>query len=143
MPYKTKYKPENPQKYSGNVDNIVCRSLWERKFCKYLDLNENVIRWASEEIKIPYISTIDKKVHNYYPDFVFEAKDIRGSINTYMVEIKPKKQTSPPVMRKSKRSFLQESVQFEINTCKWKAATIFCKNKGWIFKILTEENIFK
>jgi hypothetical protein len=27
--------------------------------------------------------------------------------------------------------------------CKWKAATVFCQNKDWTFKILTEENLFK
>ena len=46
MAYKTKYKPENPLKYLGNPNNIICRSLWERKFCKYLDKNDNIIKWA-------------------------------------------------------------------------------------------------
>jgi hypothetical protein len=142
MAYKTKYEPENPKKYLGNVNNIVCRSLWERRFCKYLDSNANVIRWSSEEVKIPYISTIDRSIHTYYPDFVFEVlKD--GKVITYMVEIKPKKQTVQPKMKKNKKTYLQESIQFEINTCKWKAAQQFCENNGWIFKILTENDIFK
>ena len=42
MAYKSKYKPENPTKYIGNPNNIICRSLWERKMCKYLDRNKNV-----------------------------------------------------------------------------------------------------
>jgi hypothetical protein len=142
MAYKTKYIPENTQKYAGNPQNIICRSLWERKFFKYLDKNNNIIRWSSEEISIPYISTIDKKIHNYYPDFVFEAKQ-HDEIKTFMVEIKPKKQTKQPKKRKNSKTYLQESVQYEINTCKWKAAKLFCKTHGWIFKILTEEELFK
>jgi hypothetical protein len=142
MAYKTKYTPENPQKYVGNSKNIICRSLWERKFCKYLDTNENIIRWASEEIKIPYVSTIDKTIHHYYPDFIFEVKK-DNKIQTFMVEIKPKKQTIQPKPKKNKKTYLQESILFEINTCKWNAAKRYCEDNGWIFKILTEEHLFK
>jgi hypothetical protein len=142
MAYKTKYEPKNPEKYVGNPNNIICRSNWERKFCKYLDDNDNIIRWSSEEIKIPYISTIDKQVHQYYPDFVFEAKK-EEKIETFMIEIKPKKQTIQPLPRKNKRAYLNECITFETNTCKWKAATAYCQDKGWTFKILTEENLFK
>lgn len=142
MAYKTKYTPKNPDKYVGNPDNIICRSLWERKFCKYLDINENILKWASEEIKIPYVSTVDKTVHHYYPDFVFEAKN-NSTVTTFMVEIKPKKQTIKPNLKKNKRTYLQESIIFEINNCKWNAAKKYCERQGWIFKILTEEDIFK
>lgn len=142
MAYKTKYQPQNPEKYVGDYGRIICRSLWERRFCKYLDENQNVIRWSSEEIKIPYYSTIDKKVHNYYPDFVFEAKK-EEQIETYVIEIKPKKQTQKPSPKKNKRTYLNECITFETNTCKWKAAQEFCKERGWVFKILTEENLFK
>lgn len=142
MPYKTKYTPQYPQKYMGNPNNILCRSLWERKFCKYLDTNKNIIRWASEEIKIPYLSTIDKSLHHYYPDFVFEVKN-NDIVETFMVEIKPKKQTIQPKMRKNKKTYLQESITFEINKCKWSAAQQYCQKNGWTFKILTEDDLFK
>ena len=142
MAYKTKYQPKYPEKYTGNNKNIVCRSNWERKFCKYLDENENIIRWSSEEIQIPYISTIDKQLHQYYPDFVFEAKK-DDKIYTFMVEIKPKKQTVKPVPKKNKRAYLNECITYETNQCKWNAATAYCNKNGWIFKILTEDNLFK
>lgn len=143
MAYKTKFEPKNPQKYVGNNKNIVCRSNWERKFCKYLDENVNIIRWSSEEIKIPYLSTIDRQLHHYYPDFVFEATNKNNNVQTFMVEIKPKKQTVEPTVRKNKRAYLNECITFETNQCKWKAANLYCKEKGWIFKILTEDNLFK
>jgi len=142
MPYKTKYQPQKPEKYLGNPKNIICRSNWERKFCKYLDQNESIIRWSSEEIKIPYYSTIDKQIHHYYPDFVFEAVK-NNQIQTFIVEIKPKKQTIKPKPRKNKRAFLNECITYETNICKWKAAEKYCKQQGWIFKILTEDNLFK
>ena len=69
MSYKGKYKPSYPQKYKGDPTNIIYRSLWERKFMVYCDLNEKVIEWGSEEIALPYRSPIDNKIHRYFPDF--------------------------------------------------------------------------
>ena len=143
MAYKTKYQPKNPNKYVGNPSNIICRSNWERKFCKYLDENQNILTWSSEELKIPYLSTIDKQIHNYYPDFVFEAKINQAEIETFIVEIKPKKQTIEPTPKKNKRAYLNECITDETNRCKWKAAALFCEDKKWKFKILTEDDLFK
>ena len=61
---KSKYKPSFPKKYKGNPNNIICRSSWERKFCRYCDLNENILQWGSEEFFIPYVSPVDRKVHS-------------------------------------------------------------------------------
>ena len=72
MSYKTKFIPKNISKYIGDYTKIICRSLWERRFCKYLDSNRNIIRWSSEEVVIPYYSTVDKKTHRYFPDFYVE-----------------------------------------------------------------------
>ena len=97
MSYKGKYKPSFPEKYKGDPTNIIYRSLWERKFCVYCDLNENIIEWASEEKCIPYRSPVDGKIHRYFPDFLIKVKESNGTIKKYMIEIKPKRQTLPPV----------------------------------------------
>ena len=102
MAYKTKYKTSDPSKYIGNASNIICRSLWERRVCRYLDENKNVIRWGSEELSIPYYSPVDKKMHKYFPDFIAEIKISDKSIKTYVIEVKPKKQTTPPKRKKKK-----------------------------------------
>ncbi len=62
MSYKGRYQPSYPRKYKGNPSNIIYRSLWERKFMVYCDLNENILEWGSEEIIIPYKSPLDKKL---------------------------------------------------------------------------------
>jgi hypothetical protein len=143
MAYKSKFTPKNPNKYVGNHNNIICRSLWERTFCKYLDENTNVIRWSSEELQIPYVSPVDNKVHMYYPDFLFEVKK-QNEVETVVVEIKPDKQTKQPEPgKKSKRTFITEVMQYEINKAKWKSATKFCVEHGWKFMIITENNMFK
>lgn len=139
---KSKYKPTYPEKYKGNPDNIICRSSWERKFCRWCDLNESVIAWGSEEFFIPYVSPIDRKVHRYFPDFIIKVKEENDKIKTYVVEVKPKKQTVPPV-KKSRvtKSFIYEAKTYAVNEAKWKAAKEWCADRLLEFIIITEEEL--
>lgn len=136
MAYKTKYLPKNPKKYVGDVTTITCRSLWERHVCKFLDENTQITKWSSEEISIPYVSPIDKKVHNYFPDFIIEINLNTGK-EVWMVEIKPKKQTFL-----KENASKKETVTWIINDAKWKAAKIYCEKNNMKFKILTEKELF-
>ena len=143
MPYKSKYKPRNKSKYMGNCNNIICRSLWERRVCKYLDNNRNIVQWGSEELSIPYYSPVDKKWHKYFPDFIVEKKNKNNTIETLIIEVKPLKQTRPPKKPKRKsRNYINECFTYEINKSKWKSAETFCENQGMEFKILTEDHLF-
>ena len=142
MSYKGRYNPVNPKKYKGNPQNIIYRSLWERKFMVYCDTNDKVLEWGSEEIIIPYISPWDGKVHRYFPDFYIKVKQSSGDLKKFIIEVKPKKQTRPPkpVVRKTKR-WINEVRTFGINEAKWKHATKWCKDNDMEFKILTEEEL--
>lgn len=142
MSYKGKYSPSYPQKYKGDPTNIVYRSLWERKFMKYCDLNENILEWGSEEIALPYRSPIDNRIHRYFPDFYIKVKEPTGQIKKYIIEIKPKKQTIEPKVQKRKtKSYIYEVVEYAKNQAKWKAAEEFCKDRMWEFKVLTEDEL--
>ena len=140
---KSRYRPSFPKKYKGNPNNIICRSSWERRFCAWCDLNESILEWASEEFCIPYVSPIDGRVHRYFPDFLIKVREKNGSTKTYVVEVKPKKQTKPPE-RKSKKvtkSFSYEAKTYEVNKAKWRAATEWCKDRRLEFKIITEDEL--
>jgi len=127
----------------GNPTNIVYRSMWERKFMKYCDQSANVLRWASEEIAIPYISPLDKKAHRYYVDFLVEIRQPEG-IKTWLIEIKPKRQCMEPKKRKRVTTgYITEVRTWIVNNAKWNAAKTVCDQKGWEFKILTEDELFK
>jgi hypothetical protein len=142
MSYKGKYQPTNPQKYRGDYSNIIYRSLWERKFMKYCDLNENILEWGSEEIALPYRSPVDNKIHRYYPDFYIKVKESNGQIKKYIIEIKPKKQTIEPTPQKRKtKGYIFEVVEYAKNQAKWKAAREFCADRGLEFKVLTESEL--
>ncbi len=139
---KSLYKPSNPQKYQGNSTNIICRSSWERLFCKWCDTNPNVLKWASEEFSIPYVSPTDGRVHRYYPDFLIEFKDSSGKIKKQIIEVKPKKQTQPPkVGKRVTKSFLYETETYEKNMAKWRSAVEFAKDNGVEFRIITEDEL--
>lgn len=139
---KSIYKPSNPHKYQGDASNIICRSSWERKFCYWADHSDNILRWASEEFSIPYISPKDNRVHRYYPDYLIEVKEKNGKIKKYVVEVKPKKQTQPPKKpSRVTKSYIYESVTFAVNQAKWKAAQEFCLDNGVEFKIITEDEL--
>jgi len=115
--------------------------LWERRVCRYLDENINIIRWGSEELTIPYYSPVDRKMHRYFPDFIAEIKTSDNKINTYVIEVKPKKQTKPPKKRKKTKSYIKECMTYSINEAKWESAKKYCKNNGWDFIIITEDDI--
>lgn len=145
MSYQGKYQPEYPRKYKGDPTNIVYRSLWERKFMKYCDENKNVLRWSSEEVKIPYRSPLDGKIHNYFMDFWMEVRQKSGKIETFLVEVKPFRQTQPPVIEEGKKMTISKAKQikaYAVNVEKWKAAKNFCIEKGWKFVIMTEKQLF-
>lgn len=144
MNYKGRYKVKNPSKYKGDFSNCVFRSLWERKFMKYCDLNKNVILWSSEEVIIPYISPLDGRRHNYFVDFWIRVRNKNGKTEDFLVEIKPKSQTKPPVVKEGKMtlSTKKQLLRYALNKRKWQAAKNFCESRGWKFIIVTEKELF-
>ena len=142
MSYKGKYYPSFPRKYKGDPTNIIYRSLWERKFMVYCDKNQNILEWASEEIAIPYRSPIDNRVHRYFPDFYMKVKETNGKIKNYVIEVKPAKQTKPPVKPKSQtKGYIREAYEYAKNQAKWKMAKEFCADRQWVFKVVTEKEL--
>jgi hypothetical protein len=65
-------------------------------------------------------------------------------VRTLLVEIKPKKQCCEPKKRsKVTRGYITEVKTWLVNKAKWEAASEAAKTKGWEFKILTEDDLFK
>ena len=142
MAYKGKFRPSNTKKYRGNPSNIIYRSLWERKFMVYCDLNENILEWGSEEIVIPYRSPLDSRVHRYFPEFYIKVREKNGNVQRYIIEIKPKRQCKEPKVQKEKtKKYIYEVTEYAKNQAKWKAAEDYCEDRKWQFKVLTEDDL--
>ena len=87
-----KYAPRNPDKYIGDIHNIIYRSSWEYRFCTYCDTNESILKWSSEPVVIPYYNPLDKKDHNYNVDFYIKVQKDDSTEQEWIIEIKPEKQ---------------------------------------------------
>jgi aldehyde:ferredoxin oxidoreductase len=77
-------------------------------------------------------------MHRYFVDVKVKFKS--GKI--YLIEIKPEIQTKPPVKKKRKsQKYLKEVMTYIKNESKWEQAEKYCKQRGWEFKIFTENTL--
>lgn len=136
-----KYNVVNYKKYDGDPTNVIYRSSWERIVLNWLDLSQNVVSFSSEEVVIPYFDETHQKMRRYFVDMkaTFRMKD--GSLKTYLIEIKPFKETQPPRKTKNQRVLMEALATYQTNQCKWRAAKAYCEERGWHFMIVTEYEI--
>ena len=132
------YKPRNPEKYRGDAKNIVYRSSWECTYNFRLDIDPNVLEWSSEETVIRYLDA-QGKPHRYFVDYKVKRR-VGDQIITELIEIKPYKETIPPVLTEGKKTKtkIREIMTWDKNQRKWAAARKYCEVKGWNFRIVTE-----
>ena len=91
---------------------------------------------------VPYISPVDNRWHRYFVDFVVKVKNNKEELKTWMVEVKPKKQTKPPEPQKRiTKQYITEVTTWGVNQAKWKAAEEYCLDRGWEFVIFTEDHL--
>jgi hypothetical protein len=141
---KPKYKLKNPDKYLGNPENIVIRSSWELQFFEFCDNNKNILRWSSEEIKIPYMKPTPQglKPAMYFPDAYIEYVDKNGNLIKELIEIKPEKQSRLSKAKKSTTRMFENAVAV-VNFAKWEAAEKWCSQRGIKFSVITEKTLHR
>lgn len=144
----SKYKLINPEKYIGDIHNIICRSSWEHRFCTYCDLNESIVKWSSEPVGIDYYSPIDEKLHKYYVDFYIKIKLEDETEEEWIVEIKPENQRTKPVFEgymttRKLKSYNDKLKTYIINQAKFRAAIKWAAKRGLKFKVIDENFLFK
>jgi len=141
--YQGHYKPLNPDKYRGKYP-LTFRSSWEYSLALFCDKNTSVVEWAMESCIVKYQDpSRNNTIHNYIIDFTVVIKDKNNNIQKYLVEVKPSKETTPPVRgKKSEQRFLTEALTYARNQAKWIAASAFAKSRGAKFIILTERDLF-
>lgn len=103
----------------------------------FFDTSSNVKWWNSEGLIVPYFNPLTKRVHNYFPDFVYMSK----SDTAYMIEIKPFRETQPPSKRL--RNYKNAVFTYIVNQSKWKQAQEFCAKQNWKFVVWTEKELAK
>ena len=139
LKYKTgKFRPLNPHKYVGKLEEITFRSGWEHKFMTWCDLNPSVLQWNSEGLVIKYFSQADGKERRYFMDFMIKMRDSSGNIRTLIVEIKPDAQTKPPKMGRNQKRYLEDCHTYQVNQDKWAHAAEWARKNDAEFRVLTE-----
>lgn len=130
------YTIKNPEKYVGGSPPVF-RSSWERRVFMWLDNNPNVVRWASEAVKIPYRNPLTQAMSNYIPDLLIEYNDKTGTRHVELVEIKPLRET---VLERAKTR--KDKMALAVNMAKWQFAQQWCKQQGIKFRVITERDLF-
>lgn len=141
------YSIINPTKYIGDIDNIIYRSSWEKRFCQYFDTNINIIKWTSEpSLDIRYWNPIDKKEHTYNVDYYIQIK--RGNLlENWLIEIKPEnqydinmrpKEPTGNITQQKIRAYNQKLKTWITNRAKFEAATRYAENRGYRFGAINE-----
>jgi hypothetical protein len=77
------------------------------------------------------------KIHRYFVDLKITTKDGK----TWLIEIKPEKETKEPKPRKKTKRYIKEVMTYIKNQSKWEAAKEYAENRGWKFDIWTEKTI--
>ena len=143
MSYSGRYTIKHTSKYGGDPTRVFFRSLWERQAFRWLDENPQVAKWSSEEVVIPYKCKTDGRIHRYFVDLKVTFQE--GN-KTYLIEIKPKKETIPPRITKASRpskKYIQEVMKYAKNISKWEAATEYARDNLWEFQVWTEDDLKK
>jgi len=122
-------------------------------------MNEKIIKWGAECMKIPYQMThfdngdMRVKEHCYYPDFYYEMRGEDGVLKQVVVEVKPMKEYKmvialsegklevPQKGTKKLKNFEYDLKMAYKNKNKWETMINWCNKKGYEFIIITEENL--
>ena len=132
------FQPKNPDKYVG-TQPITYRSAWELTFMNLCDQHPYILQWASESLKIPYQDPFTGKLRTYIPDFmILYVVPSTGKRHLELIEIKPLSQSIPEAARSKKD---QEALI--LNEAKWKAAQAWCRANGAVFRVMTEQQLYR
>lgn len=131
-----KFQIKNAEKYVGK-HSPTYRSSWEHVFMTFCDNNPNILKWASEAVRINYRNPFTGKNTIYVPDFLIYYIDKGGHHHADVIEVKPRKETN---LEEAKSP--RDKAYAVLNMVKWEAARAWCKQQGLNFRIITEDQIF-
>jgi hypothetical protein len=147
------YVLQNPQKYIGEKTKVNYKSNLEERVMFWLDNNLKVLKWAYENVAIDYPKPVFMngrlhhiETHKYFLDFYVELLENDQSIGKYIIEVKSKSATRPPIKpkkitKKSQERYMQECATYVVNSNKWSAAKKFADTNGIKFKMLLDSDI--
>jgi len=107
----------------------------------WADRDNQVVKWCSEEIVVPYFDPVKQRMRRYFVDFAMVVKTNNHGIKKYLVEVKPDKETRPPIGKRKTKQLNEAIMTYTTNKAKWEAAEVFAQRNGMEFIILTEKHL--
>lgn len=138
------YEIQNWDKYTG-TKNPRYLSSYELHFFKWADRSPAVVCWSAEQVVVPYFNPVKKRNARYLVDIYFKYYDRNGVLHECLAEIKPLEQCKPPVKTKGKseKTYTHQVLTWMVNDAKWEAAKAYANARGWEFRIITQNSLFK
>ena len=136
---------KNKDKYIGTKDPRYLSSF-ELRTWEWCDRSPAVLKWGAEVVVVEYFNPVKNRKAPYIVDVYIKYMNKQGEVKEELIEIKPLDQCSAPKKgrgKKAESTFLQESLTWATNQAKWVAATKYAEARGWSFRILTEQSIFR
>lgn len=137
------YEIQNWDKYLGEKKPRYLSS-YEYEMFKWADRSKSVIAWSSEQVIVDYFNPIKQRKARYIVDIYIKFMDRNGKIHEEIIEIKPAAQVKAPKKgRKRPDVYQRECATYMVNAAKWEAAQRYADKRGWGFRIVTENSIFR
>ena len=138
------YEAVNKDKYVGTR---AARYLsgWELEVFRWCDRSPNILKWGSEVVVVPYYNPVKQRKARYLVDVYMKYRNKSGEIKEALIEIKPLSQCKKPSKgrRKKESTYIEECLTYSVNQAKWEAASKYAAERGWEFRAITENSIFK
>jgi hypothetical protein len=137
------YDVKNKNKYIG-TKNPRFLSSYELAVFEWADRTPAVLKWGAEVVVVNYFNPVKNRKARYIVDLYIQYVNKEGVVKEELIEIKPSNQTIQPRRgKKSERTYLDESLTWATNQAKWEAAEKYAAERGWGFRLLTENGIFR
>lgn len=137
------YEVRNKEKYVGTKDPRYLSS-YELSFFKWADRSPGVLKWGAEVVVVKYYNPVKQRMARYIVDVFMVYRTKTGEEKTALIEIKPMAQCKKPTKgKKSQKTIIEEQLTYATNQAKWEAAEKYAKERGWEFRVVTENSIFK
>lgn len=144
------FNVSNSKKYFNPNEPCIYRSSYEYKFMFWCENNDAVDSWGSESLSVKYFCLETGKQRTYWLDFVVYLNNPKEK---WLVEVKPSKQVNEGIRfgkrfrnmktEAEKKNFVMRYKASAKNYSKWVHAKSVAEQKGYKFKIITEDFLNK
>lgn len=139
-----RYEVQNKQKYVGTKTNVRYLSSYELEFFRWADRCPAVIQWSTETVIVPYYHPLKQRKARYIVDVYIKYQTKTGELKEELIEIKPILQCQRPKKgKKSTKTYEDQMAVWIVNEAKWMAAKKYAEERGWRFRLITENSIFR